>query len=127
MLDPKKTKSIIAGKAYQFSLDIISLYKFLCEVKREFFLSKQILRSGTSIGANIHEALSSESKSSFIYRLNVSLKEARETLYWLHLLKDSEYINTEQFDKLNISVAELLKMLTAIIKTSKEKYLPERK
>ncbi len=122
MLDPKNSNSIIAVKAYQFSLDIITLYKYLCNEKREFVLSKQVLRSGTSIGANINEALSSESKRSFVYQLNISLKEARETLYWLHLLRDSGYMAADQFDKLNNAVAEILKMLTSIIKTTKEKY-----
>ena len=83
--------NIIIKKSYAFALDIVLLYKQLIQQK-EFVLSKQILRSATSVGANIHEAVASESKRDFIHKLSIALKEARETSYWLHLLTDSNYI-----------------------------------
>jgi four helix bundle protein len=125
MLDPKNSKSIISNKAYSFALKIIETYKNLVEVKKEFVISKQLLRRGTSIGANINEALSSESKRDFVHKLSISLKEARETVYWLNLLHDSAYIELNQFGILNSLCAEILKMLTSIIKTTKEKYFPQ--
>ncbi len=85
-------------------------------------MSKQILRSGTSIGANIHEGIASESKKDFIHKLGISAKEARETSYWLSLLKDSNYIDSEQFNILNNNCQELTKILNSIILTTKERY-----
>ena len=114
-------ENIIVTKSYAFALEIISLYKLLIE-KREFVLSKQILRSGTSIGANIHEGVASESKKDFIHKLGLSAKEARETSYWLRLLKDSEFISHEQFNNLNNKCQELIRILNSIILTTKERY-----
>jgi four helix bundle protein len=125
MLDPKNSKSIIANKAYSFALNVIDTYKELVQEKKEFVLSKQILRSGTSIGANINEALSSESKRDFVHKLSIALKEARETVYWINLLHDSKYLTTAQFENINTKCAEILKMLTSIIKTTKEKYFTQ--
>jgi four helix bundle protein len=88
--------NIIVKKSYAFALEVINLYKFLIE-RKEFVMSKQILRSGTSIGANIHEAVAGESKKDFIHKLSIAVKEARETSYWLNLLKDSSYIDQELF------------------------------
>ncbi len=82
----------------------------MVEQKKEYVLSKQILRAGTSIGANIHEGLSSESKKDFIHKLSIALKESKETSYWLNLLKDSNYISVEQFETLNYKCVELIKM-----------------
>jgi four helix bundle protein len=101
--------NIIIQKSYAFALQIIQLYKLLIE-KKEFVLSKQILRSGTSIGANIHEAVASESKKDFIHKLGIAVKEARETSYWLNLLKDSEYITSDEFNKLNNSCDEIIRI-----------------
>lgn len=117
-----ESKSIIADKAYAFALLIISIYKEL-KTKNEFILSKQIIRSGTSIGANVNEAISAESKKDFVHKLSISLKEARETKYWLNLLKDSDYINQETFNKSNKSCEELIKILSSIILTTKQRYL----
>ena len=114
---------IIIQKSDAFALQIIQLYKSLVE-KKEFVLSKQILRSGTSIGANIHEAVASESKKDFIHKLGMSVKEARETCYWLNLLKDSEYISNVEFTKLNNSCEEIIRILNSIILTTKEKDIP---
>ena len=122
MSDIKQINSIVGKKSYAFALEIISIYKALNNDKKEFILSKQLLRSGTSIGANVHEALSSESKRDFIHKLSIALKESKETSYWLNLLKDSNYIASEQFDKLNGDCNEIIKILNSIILTIKQKY-----
>ena len=116
-------ENIIIQKSYSFALEIIKLYKQLAEQK-EYVLSKQILRSGTSIGANIHEAVSSESKKDFIHKMGIALKETRETSYWLNLLKDSSYINQETFDSLHSGCQSIIKILNSIILTTKERYFP---
>jgi len=116
-------ENIIIQKSYSFALEIVKLYKMLVE-KKEFVLSKQILRSGTSIGANIHEAVASESKKDFVHKLGIALKEARETGYWLNLLKDSDYLSGNEFEKLNNSCEELIRILKSIILTTKERYFP---
>ena len=119
----EEKENIIVQKSYAFALDIIKLYKELIE-KKEFVLSKQILRSGTSIGANVHEALSSESKKDSIHKLGIALKETRETSYWLRLLKNSNYINQQIFDSLHLTCLSLVKILNSIILTTKERYFP---
>lgn len=116
-----KKDNIIIKKSYSFALDIINLYKSLVD-KKEFVISKQILRSGTSIGANINESAASESKKDFIHKLGIAVKEARETSYWLNLLNDSGYIASEQFSDLNEKCDELLRILNSIILTTKQKY-----
>lgn len=116
-----QNKSIIAKKTYSFALQIIVIYKELIE-ENEYVLSKQILRSGTSIGANVNEAIAAVSKKDFVHKLSISLKEARETQYWLNLLKDSNYIDQEIFKKLNKNCEELIKILNSIILTSKQRY-----
>jgi four helix bundle protein len=115
-------QSIIGNKSYAFALQIISVYKSLNE-KNEYILSKQILRSGTSIGANVNEAIFAVSKKDFVNKLSIALKEARETKYWLNLLKDSNYINKEIFKKSNEDCEELIKILSSIILTTKQRYL----
>src|SRR6478735_406494 len=116
------SESIVYQKAYSFAIEIVKLYKHLSTEKREFILSKQLLRSGTSIGANVNEAISSESKRDFVHKLGIALKEARETSYWLSLLKDSEFINIEHFSPLNDNCNSLIKILSSIIITTKERY-----
>ena len=115
--------NIIIKKSYAFALDIVLLYKQLIQQK-EFVLSKQILRSATSVGANIHEAVASESKRDFIHKLSIALKEARETSYWLNLLTDSNYISNETFKSLNEKCEELIRILNSIILTTKQRYFP---
>jgi len=122
MSDIKQSNSIIAQKSYVFALEIISIYKYLITDKKEFVLSKQILRCGTSIGANVHEAISGESKRDFVHKLSIALKEAKETSYWLNLLNDSNYISNDQFRNLNFTCTELIKILNSIILTTKAKY-----
>ncbi len=113
--------NIIVQKSYAFALQVIQLYKSLID-RKEFVLSKQILRSGTSIGANIHEAVASESKKDFVHKLGIAVKEARETSYWLNLLKDSDYITNDEFNNLNNSCDEIVRILNSIILTTKERY-----
>jgi four helix bundle protein len=117
-----KSESIIAGKAYSFALEIVKIYKLVVSERKEYVLSKQLLRSGTSIGANINEAIAGQSKRDFVYKLNIALKEARETNYWLNLLKDSEYISLAEFEALNTKCNEIMKMLSSIIMTTKARY-----
>jgi|SRR5215813_11630631 len=127
MRNESKSESIIAKKAYSFALDIIKLYKRLITDKKEFVLSKQILRSGTSIGANINEALAGQSKRDFVHKLAIALKESRETSYWLNLLKDSDFITSSDFDLLNSACNEIIKILNSVIITTKEKYFATTK
>ncbi len=111
-------KNIIQEKSFCFSLAIISLYKTLSE-KREFIISKQLLRSGTSIGANVHETLSGESRKDFIHNISISLKEAHETEYSLKLLEESKRVPFDYGSHLN-GINEIISILTKIIKTSKK-------
>ncbi len=110
----------VATKSFQFSIRIVNLYKHLAEQKKEFVMSKQILRCGTSIGANIAESQDAQSTADFISKLNIALKEARETDYWLRLLHATNYLSNEEFSSLYTDCEALEKMLTAIIKTSKQ-------
>lgn len=106
-------------KSYNFALRIINLYKYLCD-KNEYVLSKQILRSGTSIGANITEAEYAITKKEFVSKMQIALKEAAETEYWLKLLCKSQYITNEQFISIHSDCEELIKLLIAVIKTGKK-------
>ncbi len=114
-------ENIILTKTYSFALRIIKLYKYLSDDKKEYTLSKQILRSGTSIGANAEEASGSISKKEFRAKLFISYKEARETHYWLRLLKDSDYIELKLANSLIEDVEEIMKILGAILKTVSSK------
>lgn len=113
-------KNIVKDKSFEFALIIINCYKFLVTEKKEYVLSKQLLRSGTSIGANIRESEHGQSKADFIHKLSISLKEANETEYWIELLHKSDYLDDKQFEQLSDAVIELIKLLTSIIKTSKQ-------
>lgn len=110
---------IVATKSYSFALKDITTYKFLVEIKREFVLSKQLLRSGTAIGALIKEAEHAQSKADFLHKMNIALKEANETKYWLMLLKDSNYITDEQYDDIIAECREILHLLIRIVSTTK--------
>ena len=111
--------NIIKNKSFNFAVRIVKLSKFLIESKKEFILSKQLLRSGSSVGAMIREAEHSESKADFRHKLSIAQKEINETLYWLELLKETEYLSIEQFESINTDAVEIIKIITAIIKTSK--------
>ncbi len=112
-------ESILRNKSYSFALSIIEVYKHLTSEQREFVLSKQLLRSGTSIGANIEEADGAQSMKDFLNKVSIAYKEARETKYWLRLLKDSQYLNESNANQLLIDIEELCRIMTAIIKTTK--------
>ena len=119
--------STIGRKSYAFALQIIGVYKELVHEKKEFVLSKQLLRAGTSVGANVNEAVSASSKKDFVHKLSIALKEVRETHYWLCLLKDSDYIHQETFEKLSAPCQEIIKLLTSIILTTRQRYLENGK
>ena len=112
--------NVIAEKSKKFAVRIVKLYKHLCDAKTEFVMSKQILRSGTSIGANVHEALQAQSRSDFIHKMNIALKEASETEYWLEILHETEFISSDEYKSIADDCSEINKILISIIKTSKE-------
>jgi len=111
--------NVVANKSYVFALRIVKLYKFLTSKHKEFILSKQVLRSGTSIGAMVRESEHAQSKADFIHKMSIALKEANETQYWLMLLKDSDYISKASFNSIQPEASELIKLLASIVKTSK--------
>jgi len=111
--------NLIANKSFNFSVKIIKLYQQIQKEKKEYVLSKQILRSGTSIGANIEEAIGGYSKKDFAHKMSISYKETRETKYWLRLLHATKYIKPEEFKYLYQDADELAKMLFKIIKNSR--------
>ena len=111
----------IYDKALSYAVRVVNMYKFLNEEKQERVMSKQLLRCGTSIGANISEALSAESTMDFVHKLAISQKEARETQYWLTLLNRTEYITNTQYDSMVNDCRELYRMITSIILSTKQK------
>lgn len=111
--------NILGEKSYKFALRMIKLYKFMISEHEEFVLSKQVLRSGTSIGANIEESVHAQSKIDFIHKLSIAQKEASETSYWIKLLRDSDYLNAKLAESLFNDCEEIQKLLTASIKTAK--------
>ena len=115
-----KTESIIVDKSKTFAVRIVNLYKYLCNEKKEFVLSKQLLRGGISIGANVKEAIRGQSKDDFVHKMNISLKEASESEYWLELLHETDYITETQFGSIIADCRELIKILTSIIKSSRK-------
>jgi len=114
-------QSILKDKSYNFAVRIVNLCKFLQEEKREYILSKQIIRSGTFIGASIREAEFAQSSLDYIHKFSVSLKEANETQYWLDLLKDTDFIENDLYESLNNNCKEIISMLVSTIKTLKNK------
>ncbi|MGA1847601.1 four helix bundle protein [Deferribacter abyssi] len=113
-----KEENLIKEKSYKFALEIIELYKFLNFNQKEYVMAKQILKSGTSIGANIEEAQAAQSKKDFLAKMSIASKEARETLYWLKLLDDSGYLkNYHNKDLLFTEINSIINILTKIVKT----------
>ena len=110
--------SIVYEKSLDFSVRIVNAYKYLTQTKKEYTMSKQLLRSATSIGANIAEAQRGQSKADFAAKMNIALKEASETEYWLQLLHRTDYLSDEQYISLQSDISELLKLLTAICKSA---------
>lgn len=115
-----KYDNLIVDKSMAFAVRIVNLYKYIVNEKKEYVLSKQILRSGTSIGANVKEAVRGQSRADFSAKMNIALKEASETEYWLELLCKTEYITNKQFESINSDCVELIKILTSIVKTSRK-------
>jgi four helix bundle protein len=115
----KKSSVIIVDKSFDFAVRIINLYKFLCEKKKEFVLSKQVLRSGTSIGANVREAQNAQSRPDFIHKMAIAQKECDETCYWIELLHKTEFISEAEFESLHSDCDALLKIIRSIILSSK--------
>ena len=109
----------VKEKSFAFALRIVKLAKYLQDTKREFVLSKQVLRSGTAIGALIREAEHAQSKPDFINKMSIALKEANETGYWVELLHQSDYLAQDQYESIHPDAQELIKLLVAIVKTSK--------
>ena len=114
-------KNVLGEKCMSFAVRVIKFYQYLCSEKKEYVLSKQILRNGTSIGANVRESRNAQSKADFVNKLNIALKEADETQYWLELLKMSEIITEDYFDTLNQDLSEIIALLITSIKTAKSK------
>lgn len=110
----------VEQKSFHFAMRIVGLYRYLTETKKEFILSKQLMRSGTSIGANVAEAEQAQSRADFVAKLSIALKETAETNYWLRLLYATGYIQEAEFQSMYSSCVEFGKMLTAIIKSSKQ-------
>ncbi len=111
-------ENIVLSKSYRFAIRIVKMYQHLSSEKKEYILSKQVLRSGTSIGANAEEAVGGISKADFKAKMSIAYKEARETEYWLRLLHDTGYIEKEAFVSIIADLKELLKILFSIIKTA---------
>jgi four helix bundle protein len=114
------SKSILKDKSYSFAIRIVKLSQLLQTDKKEFVLSRQILRSGTAIGALIREAEFGQSKADFIHKMSISLKEANETEYWLCILKDTNFIDQNLFESLHSECKELIAMLVSSVKTAKQ-------
>ncbi|MCR5151443.1 MAG: four helix bundle protein [Clostridiales bacterium] len=116
-----KDENIIVEKSKAFALRIIKLYRYLSAEKQEYVLSKQILRSGTSVGANVREAERGQSKADFYAKMNIALKEISETEYWLELLHESDYIDSNSFESIHSDCDEIIRILTSITKSQKYK------
>lgn len=118
-LKMQNEKTLITEKSFELAVRIVRLCQYLKKNKKEYDLSRQLLRSGTSIGANVREAKHGESRPDFIHKLAIAQKEAIETLYWLELLKATDFLNQTEFDSIHKDASSVWRILTAIIKTSK--------
>ena len=112
------SKSITESKSFEFAVRIVNLYKYLTKDKNEYVMSKQLLRSGTSIGANVSEGERAQSKADFYAKMSIALKEANETYYWLKLLYETDYLTEKEFLSVEIDVNELISLLISICKTT---------
>jgi four helix bundle protein len=113
------SKNIVKDKSFGFAIRIVRLNQFLLTEKKEYVLSKQLLRSGTSVGALIREAEQAETKKDFIHKMAIAQKEINESIYWLELLKKTDYLNQSEFKSLNTDAIEIIKLITSIIKSTK--------
>ncbi|MCU0353045.1 MAG: four helix bundle protein [Cytophagales bacterium] len=114
-----KKESVLLDKSFVFAVRIVRLYKYIVENRRETILSKQMMRSGTAVGALIREAQNAESKADFVHKLGVAQKECDETRYWLELLKEADYLSEKEFDSIHTDALEILKIIRSAILTSK--------
>ena len=114
------SNNVVSKKSYAFAIRIVKLYKYLTYEHKEYVLSKQVLRSGTAVGALIREAKFAQSKADFINKMSISLKEANETHYWIDLLHDTEYINTNMYQNIEKDINEIISLLVSIVKSSKD-------
>ena len=113
--------NIVKTKSFEFAIRVVKLFRYLQEEKKEYILSKQLLRSGTAVGALIRESEYGESRLDFIHKLSIGQKEINETIYWLELLNATNYIDQKQFESLNNDAVEIIKLLTSILKNTKSK------
>jgi len=118
-MDYVEKENVVKNKSFAFSVRIIRLYQYLANQKKEFIIAKQLLRSGTSVGAMVKEAEHAESRNDFKHKISIAQKEINESIYWLELLRETEYLSKEEFDSLKADAIELLKIVTAIIKSVK--------
>ncbi len=112
--------NLVVEKSYRFSVRIVRLYQHVSETKKEYVLSKQVLRSGTSIGANVEEAVGGRSRKDFVSKMGIAYHEARETRYWLRLLRDTDYLTPHEAESILADVQDLLKIIASIIKTTRD-------
>jgi four helix bundle protein len=112
-------ENIVKNKSFSFSIRIVKLYQYLQSQKKEFVLSKQMLRSGTSVGAMVREAEHEETKADFKHKMGIAQKEINETIYWLELLKETDYLTNKQFESVYLDAVEIIKLITSIIKPLK--------
>lgn len=112
-------ENIVKSKSFAFAIRIIKLYQYLVSEKKEFVMSKQVLRSGTSVGAMIRESEYSESRADFIHKISIAQKEINESMYWLELLNETSFIEQSHFEDLHTDAVEIIKIITSILKTSK--------
>lgn len=112
-------RNIIKDKSFAFAVRIVKLYQYLVSDKKEYVLSKQLLRSGTSVGAMVREAEHAETKKDFVHKMAIAQKEINESIYWLELLQKTNFLTIEQFESLNTDATEIIKLITTIIKTTK--------
>ena len=114
-----KTENAVQAKSFAFAVRIVWLYQHLSLKKKEYILSKQVLKSGTSIGANVEEALGGQSRADFVAKFRIAYKEARESCYWLRLLKETDYLTQSEFESIHAGAEELCRIIAAILKTTK--------
>ena len=116
-------ENVIRNKSFAFAVRIVNLYKYLVEEKKEYVMAKQLLRSGTSVGAMVREAEHAESKNDFTHKMAIAQKEINETIYWIELLKETNYLTQVEFDNMNNDAVEVIKLITSIIKSTKVNHI----
>lgn len=112
-------ENAVKDKSFVFAVRVVKLYQYLCEQKKEYVLSKQLLRSGTSVGAMVREAEHAETKVDFKHKMGIAQKEINETIYWLEILKETDFLTKDQFESIHTDAVEIIKLLTAILKSTK--------